>query len=118
MSRLDSPLFFANSEQFQRRRARAIRKPPWSVRWVIIAAEPITDIDTTAAETLIEVFDELDSRGIRVAFAELKGQPKDRLATYGLYDRVGDELFFPTLGTAIDAYVEDTGSDWVDWSDR
>ena len=116
--RFDSPLFFANSEHFQRRLARAIRHAPWSVRWVIIAAEPITDIDTTAAETLIEVFDELESRGIQLAFAELKGQPKDRLVTYGLYDRVGDDLFFPTLGTAIDAYVEDTGSNWVDWSDR
>ena len=116
--RFDSPLFFANAEHFQRRLARAIRKAPWPVKWVIISAEPITDIDTSAAETLIEVFDELDARGIRLAFAELKGPPKDRLERYGLYDRVGDDYFFPTLGRAINAYVDDTESDWVDWSDR
>jgi MFS superfamily sulfate permease-like transporter len=85
---------------------------------VIISAEPITDIDTTAAETLIEVCDELDARGIRLAFAELKGPPKDRLERYGLYDRVGDDYFFPTLGRAINAYLDDAGIDWVDWSDR
>jgi high affinity sulfate transporter 1 len=116
--RFDSPLFFANSEHFQRRLARAIRRAPGQVAWVIISAEPITDIDTTAAETLIEVCDELDARGIRLAFAELKGPPKDRLERYGLYDRVGDDYFFPTLGRAINAYLDDAGIDWVDWSDR
>ncbi|NIW24699.1 MAG: STAS domain-containing protein, partial [Gammaproteobacteria bacterium] len=71
--RFDSPLFFANAEHFERRVAGAIRHAPWPVRWVVIAAEPMTDIDTTAAETLVEILDEFERRGIRLVFAEMKG---------------------------------------------
>jgi MFS superfamily sulfate permease-like transporter len=78
----------------------------------------VTDIDTTGAEELTGLLDDLEAREITLAFAELKGQAKDRLRRYGLYDRIGDEQFFPTLGTAIDAYLAATGTDWVDWSDR
>jgi hypothetical protein len=51
-------------------------------------------------------------------YAELKGPVKDRLRTYGLYDRIGDEHFYPTLGRATSAYVAATGVSWVDWTDR
>lgn len=115
--RFDSPLFFANAQHFQRRLARAIRTAPSPVRWVILAAEPITDIDTTAAETLAEIHAELEARDIRLAFAELKGPVKDRLHHYGLYERIGDEYFYPTLGTAISGYLDATGIEWVDWTD-
>jgi hypothetical protein len=83
---------------------------------VIVAAEPITDIDTTGAEILRELLDTLDVQGVEVAFAELKGPVKDRLRGYGLFDRIGDGRFFPTLGTAIDGYLAATGTEWVDWS--
>jgi hypothetical protein len=85
---------------------------------VVVAAEPVADVDTTAAETLREILDEFDQRGIRLAFAELKGPVKDQLRRYGLYDRIGDEHFYPTLGRATTAYVKTTGVDWVDWTDR
>jgi hypothetical protein len=50
--------------------------------------------------------------------AELKGPVKDRLRTYGIYDRLGDERFPPTLGTAIDGHLARSGARWVDWEDR
>ena len=56
--------------------------------------------------------------GDALAFAELKCPVKDRLRTYGLYDRIGDDRFYPTLGTAIDGYLAATGTVWVDWSDQ
>jgi MFS superfamily sulfate permease-like transporter len=115
--RFDAPLFFANAEHFADR-IRAECRDRADVRWLIVAAEPMTDIDTTGAEELTALLDELEARGITLAFAELKGQAKDRLRSYGLYDRIGDTRFFPTLGTAIDAYLTATGTDWVDWSDR
>jgi MFS superfamily sulfate permease-like transporter len=116
--RFDAPMFFANAEHFQRRMARAIRDAQDPVRWVVVAAEPVTDVDTTAAETLREIVDEFEARGIQLTFAELKGPVKDRLRTYGLYDRIGDEHFYPTLGRATTAYVDATGVRWVDWTDR
>jgi high affinity sulfate transporter 1 len=119
--RFDAPIFFANAE-YLRRRLRAIvrqkRAAGVAVNRVLFAAEPITDIDTTGAEVLRRLLDELRADGIDVAFAELKGPVKDRLRRYDLYERIGSRGFSPTLGVAVDNYVDDTGVAWVDWTDR
>jgi MFS superfamily sulfate permease-like transporter len=71
-----------------------------------------------AAAVLGELLVELRQREVTVAFAEMKGPVKDRLRRYGLYDQVGDERFFPTVGTAVDGYLRATGVQWVDWEER
>ncbi len=116
--RFDAPLFFANAELFAHRVIETVRADEDPTRWVIVAAEPMTDVDTTGAEALERLLDDLEHRGVVLAFAELKGPVKDRLRSYGLYDRIGDDRFYPTLGTAIDGYLTVTGTEWVDWSDR
>jgi high affinity sulfate transporter 1 len=116
--RFDAPIFFANAGHFERQLARVVRSADGPVRWVVLAAEPVTDIDTTAAEMLGDILDELDRRGIKLVFAELKGPVKDRLRTYGLYERIGDEYFYPTVGRATSGYLAATGVQWVDWTDR
>ena len=116
--RFDAPLFFANADRFALRLTEAIAGRAEPTRWVIVAAEPLTDIDTTAAEVLGQLLDELDRRGVALVFAELKGPVKDRLRDYDLYERIGDERFFPTLGTAISAYLAQTGTTWTDWTER
>ena len=83
-----------------------------------MAAEPITDIDATAGETLRALNDELDAAGIELAFAELKDPVRDRLRRYGIDDAIGDDRFFPTIGVAVAAYLDETGVDWLDWEDR
>jgi MFS superfamily sulfate permease-like transporter len=116
--RFDAPLFFANAGFFRRRVERLLAAATPEVRWVVVAAEPITDVDTSAAAVLGELLVELRQRGVTLAFAEMKGPVKDRLRHYGLYDRVGDDRFFPTVGTAVDGYLRATGVEWVDWEDR
>jgi high affinity sulfate transporter 1 len=116
--RFDAPLFFANAEFFARTLKAAIAERRQPIRWVILAAEPITDIDTTAAEMLGRLFDDLEVDTTQLVFAELKGPVKDRLRSYDLYDRLGDARFFATLGTAINGYLDATGIDWVDWTDK
>jgi high affinity sulfate transporter 1 len=116
--RFDAPIFFANAGHFERQLARVVRSADGPVRWVVLAAEPVTDVDTTAAAMLGDVLDEFDRRGIRLVFAELKGPVKDRLRRYGLYERIGDEHFYPTLGRATSGYVAATDVEWVDWTDR
>jgi high affinity sulfate transporter 1 len=112
--RFDAPLYFANAEHFRRRVEDVLAEEGTSARWLVIAAEPITDIDTTAAEILDELLDDLELRQVRLVFAELKGHSKDQLRRYGLYSRIGDEAFFPTLGRTVDAYVDESGIDWRD----
>ena len=116
--RFDAPLFFANIDHFGRRLRAAVAAASEPVRRVVIAAEPVVDIDTTGAEVLARLLDELDEAQITVSFAELKGPVKDRLRRYGLYERIGDRNFHSTLGTAIDAYLDETGVSWTDWTER
>ena len=116
--RFDAPLFFANGELFAGYVRTTVDSGPSAARWVAIAAEPITDVDTTAADALVRLDDELAARGIRLVFAEMKGPVKDRLRRYGLGARFGPDRFYPTIGTAVSAYLAATGTPWTDWTDR
>src|SRR5512132_185786 len=116
--RFDAPLFFANADYFRRRIGDLVATTTPPIRWVVVAAEPITDVDTTAADTLLELLGELQHQEVVLAFAEMKGPVKDRLRRYGLYAQVESEHFFPTVGTAVDGYLRATGLEWVDWEER
>jgi high affinity sulfate transporter 1 len=116
--RWDAPLFFANAEVFADRLRSAIASSPTPARWVVVAAEPITDLDTTAADVLRDLDAELAAEGVDLRFAEMKDPVKDRLKRYALYERFGDDHFFPTVGEAVNAYLDATGVEWTDWEDR
>jgi len=102
--RWDAPLFFANAEQFQERILAAVNGSPGDVRRVVVAAEPVTSIDVTAADTLVELDETLAKAGVELCFAELKDPVKDKLRRFELYERFGDTRFFPTLNSAVEAY--------------
>jgi high affinity sulfate transporter 1 len=116
--RWDAPLFFANAEIFADHVRQAIASSPTPVRWVIVAAEPVTDLDTTAADVLRDLEEELADGGVDLRFAEMKDPVKDRLKRYGLFDRFGDDHFYPTVGEAVNDYLDATGVEWTDWEDR
>ena len=107
--RFDAPLFVANADHFAQEIRAAIDDRPEPIRWVVLAAEPITDIDTTAAEMLGSLLDELDSRSVTLVVAEMKGRVKDRLRLYGLADRIGEQSLYPTVGSAMKAYYRVVG---------
>ena len=115
--RFDAPLFFANAAEFGRRLQAALAERS-DIQRVVVAAEPITDIDTTGAEVMSMLLDDLDRRGVTFAFAELKGPAKDRLRRYGLYDRIGSDHFYATVGSAVRHHVDQSGVRWQDWEDR
>jgi len=115
--RFDAPLFFANADVFRERVRERIDAEGRPVRWVVIAAEPITDVDTTAAAALDELVEELEGREITLAFAELKDPVRERLRRYGALERVPDAHIYPTVGTAVSGYLRETGQAWRDWEE-
>ena len=115
--RFDAPLFFANADVFRDTLLDVIRQADAPVRRVVVAAEPITDVDTTAADMLIELLDHLDERDIGLSFAELKGPVKDTVERYGLDQRLADPAFPSTVGEAVHAYLEAYDVPWEDWED-
>ncbi len=116
--RWDAPLFFANADIFHDHVLQAIAAAPTPTRWIVVAAEPVTDVDVTAADMLSELDDELQAADIELGFAEMKGPAKDRLKQYGLFAKFGDDLFFRTIGQAVDRYLETHAVEWRDWEDE
>jgi MFS superfamily sulfate permease-like transporter len=102
--RWDAPLFFANAEFFRDRALEAVAKAPSAVRWLVVAAEPVTSVDVTAADALSDLDETLRSGGTKLCFAELKDPVKDKLKRFGLFNQIGEGFFFPTIGAAVDAY--------------
>ncbi|MFY0727641.1 SulP family inorganic anion transporter [Pseudomonas sp. NFX15] len=103
--RWDAPLFFANAELFNDRVLDAVAASPTPVRWLVVAAEPVTSVDVTSADMLVELDDTLHAAGIELCIAEMKDPVKDKLKRFGLFARLGETAFFPTIGTAVDSYV-------------
>jgi MFS superfamily sulfate permease-like transporter len=115
--RWDAPLFFANAEVFREHVLGAIARAPTPTAWVVVAAEPVTDVDVTAADVLAELDRELHEAGMDLCFAEMKGPVKDRLKRYGLFTKLGTENFFPTIGQAVDRYLALHPVEWRDWDE-
>src|SRR5215468_1942027 len=102
--RWDAPLFFANAELFHQRTLAAVANSPTPVRWLVIAAEPVTSVDVTAADVVSELDDTLHAAGIELCFAEMKDPVKDKLKRFGLFARLGEQTFFATIDEAVSAY--------------
>jgi high affinity sulfate transporter 1 len=109
--RFDAPLFFANSRTF-REQIRSIAATEPRPTWIIVAAEPITDVDTTAADMLRELDEELNARGTHLVFAEMKDPVRAKIDRYELTNTINPNHFFPTVTQALNAYQSETGAEW------
>jgi len=116
--RWDAPLFFANAELFHQRVREAVAGSPTPVRRVIVAAEPVTSVDVTAADVIAELDEALQAEGIELSFAEMKDPVKDKLKRFEIFSRFGHENFFPTVGAAVRAYLANHQIEWEERSTR
>ena len=101
--RFDAPLFFANARAFRQQVQELAAADP-RPRWIVVAAEPITDIDTTAADMLEDLDEALNGQGISLVFAELKDPVRTKIERYELTRTIDSMHFFPTIETAIAAF--------------
>ncbi|MFZ2512367.1 MAG: SulP family inorganic anion transporter [Gordonia sp. (in: high G+C Gram-positive bacteria)] len=112
--RFDAPLFFANGALFDdwvRTELKAARASGRTIGTVVIAAEPITDIDSSAIDELVELDDYLSNHGVELVFAELKDPVREQLEKYRLSvdgrPRFTPGHFAPTLGSIVDEILDD-----------
>ena len=104
MIRWDAPIFFANANIFRKMVRDLLTKTDPKPYWILVAAEPITDVDTTAAEMLIDLDEELNAGDIHLVFAELKDPVKQKIIRYGLLETIDSRHFYPTLESAVAAF--------------
>jgi len=105
--RWDAPLFFANAGLFRDTVLQRLAAATSAPRLVLLAAEPITDVDTTAAKVLTDLDEDLNATGVHLAFAELKDPVKDKLVRYGLLETIDRRHFYPTLEVAVEAFARE-----------
>jgi MFS superfamily sulfate permease-like transporter len=111
--RWDAPLFFANAELFHEKINNAINQSHSPVKRIIVAAEPVTSIDITSADMIVDLQKTLSSTDIELHFAEMKDPVKDKLKRFELFELFGEAIFHPTIGAAVDAYLEQHHIDWT-----
>jgi len=102
--RWSAPLFFANANQFRDRIRELVKASTPPPRWVLVAAEPITDIDTTAGTMLADLDLELNAAGIRLAFAELQSSVEDTIVRYGLLQTIDAGHLYGSVREGVDAF--------------
>jgi high affinity sulfate transporter 1 len=110
--RFDAPLLFANSRTFRDQVRRLVATEPRPA-WLVVAAEPITDVDTTAADMLEDLDRDLARLGVRLVFAELKDAVREKIGRYDLGETLKDDRYYPTVRTAVEAYEAHSGGTWA-----
>ena len=111
--RWDAPIFFANTNLFREMVHERVAECAVKPHWVLIAAYSITDVDTTAAEMLTDLDNDLNADDIHLVFAGLKDPVRDRIIQYGLLETIKKRHFFPTVEAAVQSFKDrhlDSGS--------
>jgi MFS superfamily sulfate permease-like transporter len=111
--RFDAPLIFANARSFGET-VREMAESDTTLRWIVVASEPITDVDTTAADMLEELDTWLNARDVSLVFAEMKDPVRAKIERYGLTRTIAPEHFLPTVDEAVAEYTRRTGVSWRD----
>ena len=78
--------------------------------WIVIAAEPINGIDTTAGDMLVDLDKELNAAGIHLIFAELKRHVVEKVESYGLLETLDRRHFYPTIEVAVEEFQREVQS--------
>jgi high affinity sulfate transporter 1 len=108
--RWDAPLIFANANIFRKKLRKLIARIDPSPVWVVITAEPITDVDTTAGDMLVDLDLELNAAGIHLVFAELKDSVREKIERYGLLETIDRRHFYPTIEVAVEQFQQEVES--------
>ena len=111
MYRFDAPLFFANCRTFREEITELVHTTP-GLRWIVLAAEPVTDVDTTAADMLEDLDEWLNAHDVSLVFAEMKDPVREKIERYELTRTIDPRHFFPTVDAAVAAYEAEFGGRW------
>ena len=101
--RFGADLFYANDHRFTDEVRMLVKHAPTPVRWFIVDAGAITDIDYSAARSLRDLLDDLARQNVGMMFARVSPYLKSDMDRHGITAAVGEARIFPTLHQAIAA---------------
>jgi sulfate permease, SulP family len=103
-------LFYANASLFTKEIRGLVGPTPSLVRWLVVDAEAITNVDYTAARMVRELHEELVDRGIVLVFARAPLSLKADLDRHLLTQVIGPAQFFDRIHDAAAAFAKLKGS--------
>ena len=115
--RWDAPLFFVNANIFRDLVLSLITQAETKPFWVLVTAEPVTDVDTTAADMLVDLDLELNASNIHLVIAEVKAPVQEKIMRYGLLDTIDQRHFFSTIEVAVAAFSDEI-SKYIEPTDK
>jgi SulP family sulfate permease len=102
--RFDGPLYFANLNYFKDKMGELIARKGKDLRLVVLNADSISHLDSSAVQALKDWVSELREQGVRVHFTSVIGPVRDTLNRWGLTTFIGEDYFFMSNQQAIDAF--------------
>ncbi len=102
--RFDAPLYFANATLFEEDVDYVVSRAASPVKWFVLDAGAMVDIDTTGEQALHQVASRLARRGVTFAVSRAGKQTQSLLARYHLLDLIGRDRLYPTNRHAIQAF--------------
>lgn len=102
--RLYAPLIFANARYVMARIMQLVNDAGPGLKWLIIDAQAVTDMDVTAAQRFAELHRELQARGIEIKIADAPRPFLEELAKVGLSEALGSQQFFVSVKKAVEAF--------------
>ena len=104
--RFGAPLFYANAPQFVEEIETVVGPAPSPIRWLVVDAEAMTNLDYTAARMVRQLHDQLAAVSVTLAFARVSPFLKADLDRHHITQRVGAEMIFDHLHDALNAYAK------------
>jgi SulP family sulfate permease len=101
--RYGADLFYANADRFADQVRHLIEKAPTPVKWLLLDAEAIGNVDLSAAQTIRTLLEDLNRKGVRTVFGRVNPYLLSDLRRHRIAAVVGEGLIFPTLHEAVDA---------------
>lgn len=103
--RLYAPLIFANARHVIGRLRELVDTADHPLKWVIIDAQAITDMDLTAAQRFAELCRDLADEGIAIKIADVPRPFREEMSRIGLIDVLGQDAFYLSVKVAVEAYL-------------
>ena len=102
--RFGAPLYFANATLFLDDVERLVTQAPTPVRWFVLDAQAMVDVDTTGAGVLRQAITLLKKRNITFAVSRADRSFRSWLERYDLMELIDPDRFYPTNRHAAQAF--------------
>jgi SulP family sulfate permease len=101
--RFGSDLFYANANRFAEEVRALVQHAPSPVRWFLIDAEPIADIDYSAAQSVRDLLGDLGRQRVGLVFARVNAYLRSDMDRHQITATIGEARIFTTLHEAVAA---------------